>query len=189
IERLPCLLSVLNERACRFLTLLCVYPPGKQTQRVVPERIDLHRLAATRRHHPITDFGIHPGELIISLALTEESILRIDMDPKVCAAYMVIDHLAQLGEKQCERVAIMGVCQVAIERVEEPEGRIRCVVEAMLLALREHIGDEAVAHVVSKGAQTPPRLALASGRDAGNRPRRVAAEAIRDEPLARQEGL
>ncbi len=65
IERVPCPLRVRHERVCRLITLFGVCPLGEQTQRVVPERIDLHRLAAPWRHHPITDFRIHPGELII----------------------------------------------------------------------------------------------------------------------------
>src|SRR5579872_3428786 len=32
-------------------------------QRVVPQRLNLHRLAFARRNHPIADLGIHPGEL------------------------------------------------------------------------------------------------------------------------------
>ena len=37
-------------------------------QSVVPERLDLHRLAAAWRDHPVADLGVHPGELDSGLA-------------------------------------------------------------------------------------------------------------------------
>src|SRR6185503_13345728 len=38
-------------------------PIGEQAQRVVPERVDLDGLAASRRHDPLADLRIHPREL------------------------------------------------------------------------------------------------------------------------------
>src|SRR5579864_1046700 len=32
-------------------------------QSVIPERLDLNWLAASRRHHPVANFGVHPREL------------------------------------------------------------------------------------------------------------------------------
>ena len=39
-------------------------PGGGLAQRVDPQRLHLHRLAAPRRHHPVADLGVHPGELL-----------------------------------------------------------------------------------------------------------------------------
>jgi hypothetical protein len=61
--------------------------------------------------------------------------VRIDVDPKARAVQMVLDNRTQLGEQQGEGLTIMRVCQVAVERVEEPERGIRRVVETVLLAL------------------------------------------------------
>ena len=33
----------------------------QQAECIVPERVNLDRFAAARGHHPIADFGIHPG--------------------------------------------------------------------------------------------------------------------------------
>src|SRR5262249_5209350 len=48
---------------------LLVFPSLEQLQGVVPERIDLDSLAAPGSHHPVTDLGVHPGELIAFGAL------------------------------------------------------------------------------------------------------------------------
>ncbi len=47
---------------CRHLAEL-LGKTGHRHQRVVPQRIDLDRLADARHHHPIADPCIHPGQL------------------------------------------------------------------------------------------------------------------------------
>ena len=59
----------------------------------------------------------------------------------------------QLRQQQPQRVAIAGQREIAVDGVEEPERRVGRVIEARVLAFREHIRDEAVAHVVGERAQ------------------------------------
>ena len=56
-----------------------------QAQRVVPERVDLDRLAAARRHDPVVDLRVHPGELITRGALAQQTVAGIDVDAEVRA--------------------------------------------------------------------------------------------------------
>ena len=55
-------------------------PPGQQRQRVVPERVDLHRLAAPRRDDPVVHLRIHPGELVAFLPLPDQAVRGIDAE-------------------------------------------------------------------------------------------------------------
>ena len=57
-----------------------------QPQRVVPERVDLHRFAAARSDDPAIHFRIHPGELIALRALAQQAIRWIDADAEARAA-------------------------------------------------------------------------------------------------------
>src|SRR5215472_693308 len=49
-----------------------VHPYFRESQRVIPQRIDFDGFAAARGDDPVADFGIHPCELITLLSLTEE---------------------------------------------------------------------------------------------------------------------
>src|SRR3954464_11980404 len=49
--------------------------------------------------------------------------------------------------------------------MEEPEGCVRRVVQALLLALREHVRDESIANVMGEGAKDPARLPIPAGRE------------------------
>ena len=44
-------------------------------ERVEPERLDLDRLADARRHDPVADLGVHPGELHARLAGGEQAVV------------------------------------------------------------------------------------------------------------------
>src|SRR5256885_17158220 len=55
-------------------------PVSDQPQRVVPQRVDLDRLAAPRGHDPVLDAGIHPGERVTLLAACQQAVLRIHPD-------------------------------------------------------------------------------------------------------------
>ena len=54
-------------------------------------------------------------------------------------------------------------CEVAVEGVEEPERGVGGVVEALVLALGEQVGDQAVADVVGEGAQDVAGLGVPAG--------------------------
>ena len=49
-------------------------PLREQPHRVVPERVDLHGLAATGRHDPITHLRVHPCEREVRRALRQQTI-------------------------------------------------------------------------------------------------------------------
>ena len=67
------------------------HPALEQAERVVPERVDLDRLAAPRRHHPAVALGVHPGELVALGALAEQAVRRVDADAEARAAQVVVD--------------------------------------------------------------------------------------------------
>ena len=70
-------------------------PACQQAQRVVPQRVDLDRLAAPRRHHPVVDLGVHPGQLVALGALAQQAVGRIDADAEARAA--------RGGARRCRR--------------------------------------------------------------------------------------
>ena len=98
-------------------------PALHQPQRVVPERVDLDRLAAPRRHDPVADLGVHPGELIALGALAQQAVAP---DRRRCrSACRARDaSMMSLQRRQQQRAASARspVCvDVAIDRVEEPQ--------------------------------------------------------------------
>ena len=58
-----------------------------------------------------------------------------------------------VGSSSRSVIAVAGRAQVAVDRVEEPERGVGRVVEALVLAFREHVRDQAVAHVMGERAQ------------------------------------
>ena len=77
IERRPHALGVFRHGGAPPRRRARPRPALEQTQGVVPERVDLHRLAAARRHDPVVHLGIHPRELIALRALHEQAVLRV----------------------------------------------------------------------------------------------------------------
>src|SRR5436309_3260845 len=49
-------------------------------ERVVPEGIDLDRLADAGRDHPVAHLGVHPGELRASLARIKKAVGWVNVD-------------------------------------------------------------------------------------------------------------
>ena len=71
IERFLNAPRLIGKRFCFLLPLLFPHPLLHQPERIIPKPIDFDRFAAPRRHHPIIDFGIHPGELIARRSLAQ----------------------------------------------------------------------------------------------------------------------
>jgi hypothetical protein len=72
----------------------------QQAQRIVPERVDLDRLAAARCYDPIANFCIHSGQSKTFHPLGEESVIRVDFDAETCAvAMMPHDVLGRMSAK------------------------------------------------------------------------------------------
>ncbi len=72
---------------------------GHDAQAVVPQRVDLYRLANPRRHHPIADFGIHPGKLHTRFTRVEQAIVGVQVDVVAGATLMPLDNVLQDREK------------------------------------------------------------------------------------------
>src|SRR5690349_8175506 len=66
---------------------------------------------------------------------------------------MAVDDVAKLWKEDAKGRAIIGVLNVFVDRVEEPESRVGGVVKAVVFAFRKHVGDKAVANVVGKSTQ------------------------------------
>ena len=69
------------------------------------------------------------------------------------------------GSSRLQRYAVAGGLEVAVDGVEEPERGVGGVVESLLLALGEEVGDEAVADVVGEGAEDVAGLAVPAGAE------------------------
>jgi hypothetical protein len=70
-----------------FVSAQSTQPIRQQAERVVPERIDLDRLAAARSHHPIADLRIHPGQRVTLRPLGEEPVEAQDPETGEFAAH------------------------------------------------------------------------------------------------------
>ena len=82
-----CPVAVFDRRSVAVL----VGPLFHQLQRVVPQRVDLHRLAAPRRDDPVVDLRVHPRELIALRALRQQAVLRVDVNAEMRAAHVAVD--------------------------------------------------------------------------------------------------
>ena len=80
--------------------------------------------------------------------------------PKRVPSQMVLHDVEQHRHEPAERLVVSRRHRIALDRVEEPQRRVGGVIEPLALAVREHVRDEAVAHVVSEGAQDITRLAV-----------------------------
>src|ERR1043165_4664247 len=162
VEGAPAPFGVPGKLARALLVAGLARPVFEQTERVVPECVDLDGLAAPRRDDPAVALRIHPGQLITFRALHEQAVLRVDVDAEARAFEVALADVVHLGEEDFERDAVVGRPKIAVERVEEPERRVGSVVEALVRAVGEHVGDEAVAYVLAEGSENPAGLAEAA---------------------------
>ena len=87
------------------------------------------------------------------------------MDAVPRAAHVKIDDALERRVQQRQRHPVVGQCEVPRHGVEEPERRVRRVIEAFLLPLGEHVRDQAVADVVRGRSQDVPSLDVAARRE------------------------
>jgi len=66
------------------------------SQRVIPERLNLDRLAVSWRDYLVADLCIHPRELNARFAGGEQPA-RIDLDPVTCAAHVPRNNVGEYG--------------------------------------------------------------------------------------------
>ena len=64
--------------------------------------------------------------------------------------------------QQCR--SIVRGFEIAIQRMKKPERRVGGVIQALVLAFREHVGNQAVANVVGERAQNIAGFDVAAGR-------------------------
>ena len=103
-------------------------PILEQHQSVVPERVDLHRLSAARRHHPIVHLGVHPGELVSFGTCSQQTVRGIHADTEARAAQMMVDDIDQLRQRPSAELTDRRRFRIAIHRVEEPQRRVGSVI-------------------------------------------------------------
>src|SRR5258705_5250769 len=92
---------------------LLAQPPGEERERVVPERVDLYRLAAARRHHPPVDLRVHPGQLNVLLSLPQKAVGWIDADSESRALHVALEDGLELRHQLPQRSAIVGRVEIA----------------------------------------------------------------------------
>jgi hypothetical protein len=95
-------------------------PRLQQAERVVPQGVELHRLAAARRDHPVADLGVHPRQLVPLFTLREQAVGRIDADAEARPAQVMLDDVDEDRQEQPQRLVIAGREPVALHCVEEP---------------------------------------------------------------------
>src|SRR5262249_10756186 len=106
-----------------------VGPAGGEAERVVPERVDLHRLAVARGRRHALDTGIHPGEVRSRLAGDEQAIARVHPDAVVCPVAMSIEDRQRSGvEDLTEKAGGSAGSLQRVDRLEHPQRRVDGVV-------------------------------------------------------------
>src|SRR4029450_12552131 len=148
-----------------FLRPELVDPTLNQTERIEPERVDLHRLASPRCDDPIVDFRVHPGELISIGPLTQKAVVLINTNTEARAFDVASDDLDEGRQQQAECVVILRDPHVTINRVKNPQRRIGRVIEAFARAVGKHVRDEAVADVMAERAENVPGFAISARRE------------------------
>src|SRR5579859_3199221 len=66
-------------------------------QRVYPQSIDFDRFADPRRHYPIANFRVHPGQLETALPSIEQAIGLIHMNAVASSSHVRVDDSFQHG--------------------------------------------------------------------------------------------
>ena len=126
-------------------------------ERVVPERVHLHGLADSRRHHPVPGLGVHPRQLHARFARVEEPVRRVDVDVVAGAAQVPVDNFRQQGEKASQQLPVVRGGVVLAYGFEEPERGVRRVVFRGLAALGKAVRKQAAVHEPGKGLEDAAR--------------------------------
>src|SRR5271154_3076373 len=103
-----------------FVTRL-IEPGFQEAKRVIPERVDLHRLPAARGDDPVANFGIHPRELVTFGALTQQTVGGIDANAEVGALQMVFGNFDELRQNLRKKKLIVAERKIAGQGVKEPQ--------------------------------------------------------------------
>src|SRR5215468_5515947 len=116
------------------------------TERVVPERLNLDRISVPRCNHPIADLGVHPGQLHSGLTRMQQTV-RVDFDAKPSATQMPFDNVIEYAKEITDELEVASVSEIRADRLEEPQGGVHGVVLRRLTGIRKAIGQHAAIHI------------------------------------------
>ncbi len=138
-------------------------------QGIVPQGIDLYRLALPWGDDPVADLGVHPGQLHPLLSGVQKAIF-CDADAVAGTALVPGDDVLQNGpEFGADKVVSIGVVEILVQGGEEPEGGVYGIVFGCLAGIREAVGDHALADVGGEGLEDAAGLGVASAHQADAR--------------------
>ena len=159
-------------------------------QRVVPKRVDFHRLADARRNGPIPDFCIHPSELHALFAGVDKTVRFIHMNAVSRAIDVGSDDLSQNRVQLRHGFLVLGRFEVLPDGFEVPQGCINGVVFRLAATVREMVGQHSFVDVMGKRKKNfPGDFWTASGQsEARKRDHRVAPP-IAEPVIAREDGF
>src|SRR5882724_7531722 len=150
---------------------------GHRAERVVPERVDLDRLAGAWRDDPVTHLRVHPGELDAGLARPEEAVGGILLDPVARALTVEPHDLLEHREQLFEQPVVSRRRVIGADRLDVPEGRVHGVVLRRLAGVGKSVRQHPTVHEPGERRENPPSDLRASGRQrqARQRDHRVAS--------------
>src|SRR6185312_11959922 len=101
---------------------------GHDAESVVPESLNLYRLATPRSDHPVADFRVHPCELYALFTGCKQAA-GINFDPITCAANMPGNDVGKNREQLfTNETQITRVCEILARSFKKPERGIHRVV-------------------------------------------------------------
>ncbi len=109
-------------------------------QAIIPQSVDLHRLAHTWRHHQVVHLGVHPRELHPRLARVEQAVGRIHVDVVARAAPVPLDDLLEHRIKFTQQRVVAGGCVVGPDGFKIPERGVHRVVFGPPVRFWETVG-------------------------------------------------
>ena len=136
----------------------------RRPQGVVPQGVDLDRLAAPRGHHPVADLGVHPGQLHAGLPRAQEAVGLVlayaVARPLPVPADDVGQPRVELGE---ERVILRGGV-IGADGLDVPERGVDRVVLRRLAGVGETVGQESVPTMSPANVRSRPGVRCPTSR-------------------------
>ena len=151
-------------------------PSLHEPERVVVEGVHLDGLPVARRHHPVADLRVHPGELCSGGPGHEEAVLRIHSHAVAGAALVGAEDLPRRREHLvAEECLVTAGLEPGVHRLEHPERRVGGVVLGLAGPVRESVRDDAVVEPGEEALDHGPCIVEPAPRDqqAGQRDHRV----------------
>ena len=109
---------------------------------------------------PNPDLGVHPGELVVFLPLSQQAIVGIDADTETRTLQMMRDDVGQFRQQLAQKFAIGSYFEITLQRVKKPQRRVRGMINPFLLALRKKVWNQPVANMFGKYVEYAARLAI-----------------------------